>query len=274
MTYSGNKLAAGYDETVTQTFASPTGTTFTLDHPVASQSNIMLVINNVVQEPTVAYTASGLTLTVSEALIVTDDMWCVFNGLAVQTSRPPDGSVSTESLGAGAVTNSKIATAAIDNTKLASTVITGQSNTTISAIDKILLSDTDDSGNLKEDTVQGILDLVPSGADTSLSNVTAAGADQLCRVWVKFDGTGTPSITDSYNVSSIGDNGVGVYTVNFSNNLDSANYSAVGSTMGVSDRVFVSGDGAHNVAYVVVRCVFYQGNNQDTTSCNVIVIGG
>ena len=157
---------------------------------------------------------------------------------------------------------------------LADGAINDKTDTVITAADEIIFGDVTDSNNLKKDTVQGILDLVPSGADTSLSNVTAAGADQLCRVWVKFDGTGTPSITDSYNVSSIGDNGVGVYTVNFSNNLDSANYSAVGSTMGVSDRVFVSGDGAHNVAYVVVRCVFYQGNNQDTTSCNVIVIGG
>lgn len=43
--------------------------------------------------------------------------------------------------------------------------------------------------------------------------------------WVNFNGTGTVAIRGSGNVSSITDNGVGLYTVNFTNNLSSANYS-------------------------------------------------
>lgn len=42
--------------------------------------------------------------------------------------------------------------------------------------------------------------------------------------WVNFDGTGTPSINASYNVSSITDNGTGDYTLNFTNALVDANY--------------------------------------------------
>ena len=53
------------------------------------------------------------------------------------------------------------------------------------------------------------------------------------KVWVNFDGTfGTSPFTesnggirDSFNVSSIADNGTGEYTVNIANALSHANYS-------------------------------------------------
>jgi hypothetical protein len=51
-----------------------------------------------------------------------------------------------------------------------------------------------------------------------------------CRAWVNFDGTGTPAIRASGNVSSITDNGTGDYTVNFTTALVDANYSVVMSS--------------------------------------------
>jgi hypothetical protein len=50
-----------------------------------------------------------------------------------------------------------------------------------------------------------------------------------CRAWVNFNGTGTVAIRASGNVSSITDNGVGDYTVNFTTAMPDANYSAVGT---------------------------------------------
>ena len=46
-----------------------------------------------------------------------------------------------------------------------------------------------------------------------------------CRAWVNFNGTGTPAIRASGNVSSITDNGTGDYTVNFTTAMPDANYS-------------------------------------------------
>ena len=57
------------------------------------------------------------------------------------------------------------------------------------------------------------------------SNANAYG----CRAWVNFNGTGTVAIRGSGNVSSITDNGVGNYRVNFTTALVDANYSAVAS---------------------------------------------
>jgi hypothetical protein len=48
----------------------------------------------------------------------------------------------------------------------------------------------------------------------------------MCRAWVNFNGTGTVAIRASGNVSSITDNGVGDYTVNFTTAVSDANYSA------------------------------------------------
>ena len=45
-----------------------------------------------------------------------------------------------------------------------------------------------------------------------------------CRAWVNFNGTGTVAIRASGNVSSITDNGVGDYTVNFTTAMTDANY--------------------------------------------------
>ena len=50
-----------------------------------------------------------------------------------------------------------------------------------------------------------------------------------CRAWVNFNGTGTVAIRASGNVSSITDNGVGDYTVNFTTALPDADYATTGT---------------------------------------------
>jgi len=69
-----------------------------------------------------------------------------------------------------------------------------------------------------------------NGSAVSLggSATISSGAGSV-ETWVNFNGTGTPSIRGSGNVSSISDNGTGSYTVNFSNNLTDANYAVVAS---------------------------------------------
>jgi hypothetical protein len=61
-----------------------------------------------------------------------------------------------------------------------------------------------------------------SGAQSGSAPVYGA------RAWVNFNGTGTVAIRSSGNVSSITDNGTGVYTVNFTTAMASANYATVG----------------------------------------------
>jgi len=56
-----------------------------------------------------------------------------------------------------------------------------------------------------------------------------------CRAWVNFNGTGTPAIRASGNVTSITDNGNADYTVNFTNAMPDANYAVVGATTAASN---------------------------------------
>jgi hypothetical protein len=62
-----------------------------------------------------------------------------------------------------------------------------------------------------------------------------------CKAWVNFNGTGTSSpftiangfIRAAGNVTSVTDNGVGDYTVNFTNAMVDANYCVSGSAGGI-----------------------------------------
>lgn len=67
---------------------------------------------------------------------------------------------------------------------------------------------------------------------------------QPSKVWVNFNGTGVVAIRDSFNVSSITDNGVGNYAVNHANALANVNYSLVGCCGGGS---------ASGVGFVTIR---------------------
>ena len=76
-----------------------------------------------------------------------------------------------------------------------------------------------------------------------------------CRAWVNFNGTGTVAIRASGNVTSITDNGVGDYTVNFTTAMPDANYSVLATratgTNSTTARIF----GVYSAATVLVGSV-------------------
>ena len=47
------------------------------------------------------------------------------------------------------------------------------------------------------------------------------------KCWGNIDGTGTPSYDDSYNCSSLTDNGTGKYALHLTNAMSDANYASV-----------------------------------------------
>jgi hypothetical protein len=62
----------------------------------------------------------------------------------------------------------------------------------------------------------------------STGEVLLSSTTGMCKAWVNFNGTGTVAIRDSFNVSSITDNGTGDYTINFTTAMPNANYCVVG----------------------------------------------
>ena len=90
------------------------------------------------------------------------------------------------------------------------------------------------AGSLVVDTLNGV-DIASSPVlnETQLkAKLNASGEAPIyaCRAWVNFNGTGTVAIRASGNVSSITDNGVGDYTVNFTTAMPDINYSVGGTS--------------------------------------------
>ena len=73
---------------------SPAKRGYTLSHAVANANEIEVFVNNVRQEPTEAYTVSGTGLTMTGDVETSDDFYIIFLGKAIQTTVPPDSSVS------------------------------------------------------------------------------------------------------------------------------------------------------------------------------------
>lgn len=72
---------------------------------------------------------------------------------------------------------------------------------------------------------------------TTISNQTGSSSvpsdtviNGSAKAWVNFNGTGTVAIRASFNVSSITDNGVGLYTTNLTTSMVDANYSVTTAT--------------------------------------------
>lgn len=88
------------------------------------------------------------------------------------------------------------------------------------------------SGTVSGISAGGLPDGCITTADIAANAVTYAKLGtteqgQLCKAWVNFDGTGTVAIRASYNVSSITKTGTGIYTVNFTTAMASANYAGL-----------------------------------------------
>lgn len=107
MAYIGNVPAEKYIALTQQTFSSPTGTSFTLSQAVTNSVDIDLYIDNVKQDPA-SYSVSGTALTTS-TIASPSTMYCIYNGKAMQTVNPPDGSVGTAKVTDDAITLAKLA---------------------------------------------------------------------------------------------------------------------------------------------------------------------
>jgi len=82
---------------------------YTLSNTVSESTDVEVFVNNVRQEPGVAYTATGTTLTMTGNVLSTDDFYVVYDGFAQGTTAPADGTITAAKLANGSVTQAKIA---------------------------------------------------------------------------------------------------------------------------------------------------------------------
>ena len=121
---------------------------------------------------------------------------------------------------------------------------------------------------LKVDTIQN-----SSGGNASTVDNIQQG---IAKAWVNFNGTTVTSATDmtgvndSFNVSSLVDNGVGDYTINFSSAMSNANYVFVGSVRNIAgNSPHVSGSGPIGQPRGPVGVFVHETTGTTTAACRI-----
>ena len=107
-----------------------------------------------------------------------------------------------------------------------------------------------------------------AGADgTSPATLVKQSA---AKAWSNLNGTGTIALRDSFNVSSVTDNGTGSYTKNFANAFSSADYSAA---PGVGIMSTIIGFGTLAAGSIGIECRNSAFSPSDPAQVHCIVQG-
>ena len=123
----------------------------------------------------------------------------------------------------------------------------------------------------------GILTLSTLSDGTNSTSATNA-IQGSAKAWVNFNGTGTVAIRSAFNVSSITDNGTGLYTVNFTTAMPDTNYCGLASNIGdniSADGVLIggtAGGAAKTTSSIQVRTAYCVNNTSpDQAVINVAI---
>ena len=142
----------------------------------------------------------------------------------------------------------------------------------------------DNAGTISAGTFNGTIGTSASGSANLPAVKTALNASgsapiYACRAWVNFSGSGTPLIRNSNNVSSITDQGLGLYDVNFTTPMPDNQY-CVGGTAG--DRTDTGTNvgpfnqwispGARTTSKVLIGLAYTSNAFQDTDDVSVLII--
>jgi len=121
MSYVGNTpTQQAFTPAVDYFSGNGANTAFTLSRPVASAAQVEVIVNNVVQNPSTAYTVNGNTVTFTGAPSAgTNNIYVRYTSPITQVIQPGQGTVGTSALVDAAVTTAKIADANITASKLA-----------------------------------------------------------------------------------------------------------------------------------------------------------
>jgi hypothetical protein len=204
---------------------------------------------------------------------------------SVTTGKIADSTVSTAKLADGSVITNKLATGAVTGAKLE---VLGSSGT-VGSSTKIPVISVDTRGRVSSFSEVDPPAVITATSDPSASNNSSSAAStdwvkvyEPIKAWVNFNGIGTVAIRSSKNVSSITDNGVGDYTVNFTTPMIDANYVAFASG-GIDGSPITTGNvfwGSHHTktasSYRLVCAIWGGGGStrlaQDFDQVNVMIV--
>ncbi len=228
MPYLGSAPTTSFQTLAKQDFTTSATTSYTLSNSVTSANDIALFINNVRQEPTAAYSASGTALTLSEATAGSDDMYCVYIGRAVGTINPASGSVGTSQLVDGSVSIAKLSAT---GTASSSTFLRGDNSFAEAGGGKVLQ--------------------VQSGALTTHISTTSTSYVAVTNCSITFSSLASTSskVLLLGQIGTSGNHDTGHMPVRFARSVGGASYSAVGVGTGGATLNYTSATYSTNGAY-------------------------
>lgn len=103
----------------------------------------------------------------------------------------------------------------------------------------------------------------PDGSDEVNTDYILNGST---KVWANLNGTGTIALRNSLNVSSVTDEGTGTYTLNYTNDFSSADYSVSSCATNGSNFHSVVDDANQIPLVGLVRVASYNSSNSLTDS--------
>ena len=191
MAYIGNIPAEAYTNTVKDSFnGTGSATAFTLSQPTVT-NDVRVVVENVVQDPTVAYSVSGTTLTFTSAPPSgTANIYVVHLGAAVMTAIPPSEIADATTFASSVTVQGAFTSLGIDDNANATAI-------TIDSSENVLVGKTSNSFG-----TTGVA-LNPDGSN----NMTRSGDPALALNRLSSDGAILGLYKDGATVGSIGSDG-------------------------------------------------------------------
>ena len=89
MSVIGNRPVSNFQRIAKQTITGTGATAYSLDRSISSAADLAVFVNNVRQEPGIAYTASTTTITFSEAITGSDTVYVLYIGQSIGTVAHP-----------------------------------------------------------------------------------------------------------------------------------------------------------------------------------------
>ena len=229
MGYIGNQQTEGFSSIPSkQDLTGATGGTLTLTHAVSSPEAIDLYINHVRQEPTSSYSIVGTTVTLNGYTVAaTDDIYVVYNSLALQTSTHPSNQAleATSGLFSGTVSAAS-ATVTGDLTVDTSTLKVDSTNNRVgigsasplsdlsveSSIGGVLTLSTSDTTGTSGDSIgkidfySGDTSTGSTGVQARISGVYDSNGDSTALTFTTgtSTGSGSPTIAEHLRITSTG----------------------------------------------------------------------
>lgn len=199
----GNVPAEAYTNTVKDSFSgNGSATAFTMSLPTVT-NDVRVVVENVIQDPTVAYSVSGTTLTFTSAPPSgTNNIYVVHLGPAVMTTVPPAEIADATTFASSLTVQGTFTSQGIDDNGNATAL-------TITSDEDVLIGKTSSSYN----TVGS--ELLNNGAYKGLGQFTTDGTNALTLNRKSSDGKIAIFRKDGTEVGSIG-NDTGNLTINSS----------------------------------------------------------